>query len=218
MSIKERIKIIKQQISPCALIAVSKTHPALAVKEAHEAGQIDFGENRVQELLDKQAQLPNDIHWHLIGSLQTNKVKFIAPFVYMIHSVDSIKLLEKINMEAAKNNRKINCLMQIYIASEETKHGFDKEEILDFFNTEQFKNFEHITFCGLMGMATNTDDTTQVANEFKNLNHLFNTIKNNHHLPNFKELSMWMSSDYEIAIEQGATMVRIGSSIFGSRS
>lgn len=205
---------------PCQLIAVSKTYPSSAVQEALDAGQLDFGENKVQEMVDKYDQLPKQIKWHLIGHLQTNKVKYIAPFVHLIHSVDSIKLLKEINKEALKNGRVISCLLQIYIASEETKFGLSFKEAKSILIGEELKELTNITIVGFMGMATNTSDEVQIRNEFESLQNFFEEIKNSVKLPNLNltHLSMGMSGDYKIACEEGSTMVRIGSAIFGNRS
>lgn len=220
MSIKDNLLEIKNSLpSQVKLIAVSKTYPASAVEEAYKAGQRIFGENKVQEMCEKHELLPTDIQWHLIGHLQSNKVKYVAPFVAMIHSVDSLKLLQEINKQAQKNNRTIKCLLQIYIASEETKFGLDKEECKGLLNSPEFKTMNNIEIVGLMGMATNTDNTAQIKSEFASLQALFTEIKNtyNHKNIQLSELSMGMSSDYKIAIEQGSTMIRVGSSIFGAR-
>jgi pyridoxal phosphate enzyme (YggS family) len=201
------------------LVAVSKTKPISAIEALYAQGQRIFGENKVQEMVEKQAALPKDIQWHLIGHLQTNKVKYIAPFVSLIHSVDSLKLLEEINKQAQKNNRVIDCLLQVYIAQEDTKFGLDKEELLDLLSHPSFKSLQNIKICGLMGMASNTDDEVVITQEFQTLNHLFNEIKAKYFIANerFTELSMGMSSDYKIALKQGATLIRIGSLLFGSR-
>lgn len=201
------------------LIAVSKTKPVSDIQQLYDAGQRLFGENKVQELTDKQAQLPHDIEWHLIGHLQTNKVKYVAPFVSMIHAVDSLKLLEEINKQAQKNGRVIDCLLQIYIAQEETKFGLDSSELTNLLSDPAFNILSNVRICGLMGMATNTDHTEQIEREFASLNTIYDTLKQTHFRdkPYFKELSMGMSSDYKIAVKHGATMVRIGSTIFGSR-
>lgn len=201
------------------LVAVSKTKPISAIEALYAQGQRIFGENKVQEMVEKQAALPKDIQWHLIGHLQTNKVKYIAPFVSLIHSVDSLKLLEEINKKAQKNNRVIDCLLQVYIAQEDTKFGLDKEELLDLLSHPSFKSLQNIKICGLMGMASNTDDEVVITQEFQTLNHLFNEIKAKYFIANerFTELSMGMSSDYKIALKQGATLIRIGSLLFGSR-
>jgi pyridoxal phosphate enzyme (YggS family) len=202
------------------LVAVSKTKPNPDLMAAYEAGCRVFGENKVQEMAAKYEELPKDIQWHLIGHLQTNKVKYIASFVHLIHAVDSFKLLEEINKQGAKAGMVINCLLQVYIAQEETKFGLDKAELLELLNSDVVKSFENIKLCGLMGMATNTDNEEQIAAEFEGLKQLFEEVKLNYSLPNtdWKELSMGMSGDYKIALEHGSTMVRIGSSIFGHRS
>lgn len=201
------------------LIAVSKTHPVEKIKEAYDAGQRIFGENKVQELTDKQPHLPNDIQWHLIGHLQRNKVKYIAPFVSLIHSVDSDRLLEEINKQGEKNNHVIHCLLQVYIAKEETKFGWDAEELKRFLQSPAPSAMKYISIDGLMGMATLTADAAQVQNEFKSLYQLFMELKSLPLPPNvhMQELSMGMSSDYKIALQEGSTMVRIGTAIFGSR-
>ena len=202
------------------LVAVSKTKPVEDIKELYDFGQRDFGENYVQELADKQAQLPEDIRWHFIGHLQSNKVKFIAPFVQLIHSVDSLKLLKEINKQALKNNRVIDCLLQVHIAQEETKFGFSEKELEDLFNTNlnELHELKNVRIVGLMGMASLTDDMDKVRNEFKFLRTLFERFSK---LPiancKLQILSMGMTSDYKIAIEEGSNMVRIGSLIFGER-
>lgn len=205
---------------PCKLIAVSKTYPISAVQEALDAGQLDFGENKVQEMADKYEQLPKHIKWHLIGHLQSNKVKYIAPFVHLIHSVDSLKLLKEINKEALKNERVISCLLQIYIASEDTKFGLSIEEAKAILIGEELKELANITIVGFMGMATNTIDEVQVSNEFKSLKNFFDEVKSTLKLPNLNltHLSIGMSGDYKVACEEGSTMVRIGSAIFGNRN
>lgn len=201
------------------LIAVSKTKPAEAIMEAYLAGQRIFGENKVQEMLSKQSVLPADIEWHLIGHLQSNKVKYIAPFVSMIHSVDSLKLLEVIDKEGEKCGRIIPCLLQVFIATEETKFGMDEAELMELLNYLQNKPMPHIRICGLMGMASNVADEAQIRKEFKGLKQLFNKLKSAYfeNDPAFCEISMGMSSDYKIALEEGSTLIRVGSSIFGSR-
>jgi len=217
VAIKENLQNIKSELPKhVTLVAVSKTKPIELIKEAYEAGQRDFGENYAQELEEKEIQLPKDIKWHAIGHLQTNKVKYIAPFVHLIHAVDSLNLLEEINKRAFKNNRKIDCLLQIYIAKEETKFGFSPEECVELLQSEEFKNLRHINIVGLMGMASNTSNNNQIRNEFHLLKILFDKLSL--HNPKFSILSMGMSSDYKIAIEEGSTMVRIGSSIFGERN
>jgi len=213
MSISENILTLKSQIpQQVTLIAVSKTKPVASLLEAYEAGQKEFGENYVQELVDKQAVLPKDINWHFIGHLQSNKVKYIAPFVYMIHGVDSIKLLTEINKEAMKNNRVINCLLQLYIAKEETKFGLDFEEASALLTSNAFLELKYISIQGFMAMASNTDNEVQIENEFKSVLHFKNRY------PQFPILSIGMSSDYEIAIQQGSTHIRVGSLIFGERN
>lgn len=209
MSIKSNIESIVSTLRDgCRLIAVSKTHPASLVQEAYDAGQRIFGENKVQEMAAKYESLPKDIEWHLIGHLQTNKVKYIAEWVSLIHSVDSVKLAEEIDKQGRKVGRVIPVLLQVHIAQEETKFGFDKNEVLDFLKNNRFKN---ISVKGLMGMASLTDNKDQIRAEFKGLRDLFDEIGN------LQELSMGMSSDYQIAMEEGSTMVRIGTAIFGKR-
>ncbi|HNV53232.1 MAG TPA: YggS family pyridoxal phosphate-dependent enzyme, partial [Tenuifilaceae bacterium] len=199
---------------------VSKTHPVEVIMEAYNAGHRIFGENKVQELVSKYEGMPKDIEWHLIGHLQSNKVKYIAAFVSLIHSVDSIKLLEVIDKEAQKHNRVIDCLLQIHIASEETKFGLSADELEELLSSNDFKEMKNIRVVGLMGMATFTDNMAQVRMEFKFLNNLFKSVKEKYFAdkPWFKELSMGMSSDYAVAVEEGSTMVRIGSNIFGHRN
>ena len=216
-ALQEIIDILKSHST--TLIVVTKTHPIETLKEAYDLGLRIFGENKVQELVEKSEVLPKDIHWHLIGHLQTNKVKYIAPFISMIHSVDSFKLLKEINKEAKKNNRIIDCLLQVYIAKEDTKFGLDKAELVTLLNDPEFDTLENICIKSLMGMATNTLDQEQIKNEFKSLTTLFEELKNTIHKRtiDWKERSMGMTSDYKIAVEQGSTMVRIGSAIFGSR-
>ena len=201
------------------LVAVSKTKPTEDILEAYNAGNRIFGENKAQELSSKSAVLPKDIEWHMIGHLQRNKVKFIAPFVHLIHAVDSLRLLKEIDKQAAKNDRVIECLLQVYIAEEEAKFGFDENEIKDLIKNPEVLDLEHIRIIGLMGMATNTSNQKQVTNEFKGLKTLFEEIKTLTLPSNIKmiELSMGMSGDYKLALKSGSTMVRIGSSIFGTR-
>ncbi len=210
----------KLAASGARLVAVSKTHTPEEILLLYQAGQRLFGENRVQELQDKQVALPADIEWHLIGHLQRNKVRFIAPFVAMIHSVDSERLLEEIDRQAQKAGRVIPVLLQVHIAAEETKFGWSPEELQAWIGSEAWKKYAHIAICGLMGMATFTDNTVQVRAEFQRLRHLFDRIKQEAFAvkPEFRELSMGMSADYEIALEEGATLVRIGSLLFGERS
>jgi PLP dependent protein len=216
--IQENLVKIKSQLpSHITLVAVSKTKPNSAVMAAYEAGQRDFGENYVQELVDKAAALPKDIHWHFIGHLQSNKVKYIAPFVYLIHGVDSFKLLKEIDKQAQKNNRIIPCLLQIHIAEEETKFGFNELELMEMLNSDEFKLLKHIQINGLMGMASFSDSSSQISNEFKTIQKLFHSIQSKSIFEEFKTLSIGMSGDYKLAIKNGSTLVRIGSAIFGSR-
>ena len=218
--IRENLQKIRAAIPEnVQLIAVSKTKPASDILEAYEVGQRVFGENKVQEMVEKFEALPKDIAWHLIGHLQTNKVKYIAPFVQLIHAVDSLKLLKEINKEAKKNNRIIACLLQFHIAQEETKFGFSFDEATELLQSEDFFELENIRLVGVMGMASFTDNTEQVEDEFRTLYNYFLLIKSHHFKfnPDFTEISMGMSGDYLIAIEAGSTMVRVGSSIFGNR-
>ncbi len=217
MNIKESLSKIRSSIPDgVTLVAVSKTKPNEAILEAYNAGQKDFGENYVQELVDKHEQLPKDIHWHFIGHLQSNKVKQIAPFVHLIHGIDSLKLLQEINKEAVKNNRVINCLLQIFIATEETKFGLSFEECEILLNSDSFKQLQNIKICGFMAMASNTDDETQIRKEFRSLKEFSLKLSTFNLSP--LTLSFGMSSDYKIAIEEGSTMIRIGSLIFGERN
>lgn len=220
MSINKNLEAIKKKLNQdTVLVAVSKTYASSAIKEAYAEGQRDFGENKVQEMAEKQAQLPTDIRWHLIGHLQTNKVKYIAPFVFLIHAVDSIKLLKEINKRAEQNNRVIDCLLQIHIAKEEAKFGFDADEVLAELASESISALKNIRIKGLMGMATNTSDSAQVKREFEGLKSLFDQLKSKFSSSNvsMEILSMGMSGDFELAIAAGSNMVRIGSSIFGAR-
>ena len=217
----EKYKQLIAEIKPfiAKLIAVSKTKPAEDILQFYNIGQKIFGENKVQEMVSKYEALPKDIEWHLIGHLQTNKVKFIAPFVSMVHSVDSLKLLQEINTHAKKNNRIIDCLLQIFIADEETKFGLCKEELLQLLSSKEFSLLKNIRICGLMGMATNIDDEKKISNEFSQLKKLFDVVKQKYFSSesSFKELSIGMSSDYKIALQHGATLIRVGSIIFGER-
>lgn len=220
MPIQSAIKNLQSTLSEnVILVAVSKTKPVSDILEAYKAGQRIFGENKVQEMCDKQPQLPDDIVWHLIGHLQTNKVKYIAPFVALIHGVDSLKLLKEIDKQAQKNNRVINCLLQIHIAKEETKFGLNEDELAEIINSDEFKNLQYIKVIGFMGMATYTEFDEQIRKEFTHLKSIFDKYKALETL-NFKleTLSMGMSGDYQIAVECGSTMVRIGSTIFGNRN
>lgn len=221
MSISKNIDAIISEIPKSVkLIAVSKTKPKEAIQEAYDAGYRIFGENKPQELMEKYNALAKDIEWHFIGHLQTNKVKYIAPFVSLIHAVDSPKLLSMIDKEAKKNDRQIDCLLQFYIADEDTKFGFSQEEAIELLKSEEYKEFNNIRIVGVMGMATNTENDSQISSEFANLKRIFNYLKTNFFKTEeyFKEISMGMSGDYTLAIEQGSTMIRVGSSIFGSRN
>ncbi len=224
MTIKKNIAKINKQLAGSAarLIAVTKTKPIEDLQEAYQADCKIFGENRVQEMVNKWKVLPKDIEWHLIGHLQGNKVKEIVPFVSLIHSVDSMKLLKQIDFQAAKINRTVNCLLQIYIAQEDTKFGLSEEEAIEIIESEDLKSLHNIKIVGLMGMATFTENFPQVRREFKKLKTFFEvlkTVSEHRQIPNveLKEISMGMSGDYLIAIEEGSTLVRIGSFIFGNR-
>ncbi len=219
MSIAENLLKIKESLPEnVTLVAVSKTKPVKDLMEAYTAGQRIFGENKIQEMSDKWEQMPKDIEWHMIGHVQTNKVKYMAPFVQLIHGVDSIKLLEEINKQAKKNNRIIDCLLQVYIAEEESKFGLDEVELQNLLNSTSFNQMNNIRIVGLMGMATFTDNQNQIKKEFTHLKSIFDTLQKlepkNCHL---NTISMGMSGDYPLAIACGSTMVRIGSSIFGGR-
>jgi len=217
MPIKENLqKILKTLPKDVTLVAVSKTKPSSALQEAYDAGQRIFGENKVQEMVEKWRQLPKDIEWHMIGHLQRNKVKYMAEFVSLVHGVDSFRLLKEINKKALQQNRTIDCLLQMHIAEEDTKFGLDKSDLEEIVNSKEFEELKNVEVKGLMGMATFTDDKRQVRREFKQLKSLFEDLKIE--LPQMKVLSMGMSGDYQIAIEEGSNMVRIGSSIFGGRN
>ncbi|MDA0314686.1 MAG: YggS family pyridoxal phosphate-dependent enzyme [Bacteroidetes bacterium] len=222
MDIKANLhQVIKSFVNPnCQLVAVSKTKPTTALQAAYAAGIRDFGENKVQEIQAKQPEMPSDTHWHMIGHLQSNKIKYIAPFIHLIHGVDSFKLLIEIDKQGKKINRSIPVLLQIHIATEESKFGFDREELEGMLCSPEFEKLTHVQVQGLMGMATFTDNQNQIRTEFQGLKQLFDELKSRS-LPSFlsmKELSMGMSGDYQIAQEEGSTMVRIGSSIFGARN
>ncbi len=220
MSIAQNIQSIKGQLPEnVMLIAVSKTKSVEAIKEAYDAGQRHFGENKVQEMNEKQIILPPDIKWHLIGHLQTNKVKYIAPYVHLIHSVDSLKLLQEINKQAQKNKRIIDCLLQFHIAEEETKFGLSLDEAESLLKSQEYHSLEHIRIIGVMGMATFSDDEAQIKKEFRHLKSIFQELQANYFSKStyFKEISMGMSGDFIEAIEEGSTMIRVGSSIFGGR-
>jgi hypothetical protein len=219
--IKDRLKEFKHSLPEgVTLVAVSKTKPSSLILEAYEAGQRDFGENKVQEMVEKASLLPKDIRWHLIGHLQTNKVKYIAPFVHLIHSVDSLKLLAEINRQALKNGRIIDILLQFHVAKEETKFGLSLEEAEALLRSSEYAQMKNIRITGIMGMASFTEDDMQVRHEFSALNSIFDYLKNRYFqdLDFFKERSMGMSGDYKIAMEEGSTMIRIGSTIFGERT
>ncbi len=219
MSIQDNLLQIKQSLpASVTLVAVSKTKPVADLMQAYDAGQRIFGENKIQEMVEKYEQMPKDIAWHMIGHVQTNKVKFMVPFVALIHGVDSLKLLEEINKQALKSNRIIDCLLQIHIAEEETKFGLNEAELTELLQSDTFKNLHNIKVIGLMGMATFTENQSQIRKEFQHLK----TIFDNNQQPTtdncqLTTLSMGMSGDYQLAIECGSTMVRIGSSIFGGR-
>jgi pyridoxal phosphate enzyme (YggS family) len=220
MTIESNLQKVKLSIpSHVKLVAISKTHPVDIVMEAYNSGQRVFGENKVQEMVSKYEAMPKDIEWHLVGHLQSNKVKYIAPFVSLIHSVDSLKLLNEVNKEAEKVGRVIDCLLQVHIALEETKFGLSVDELEELLVSPGLKGLNNIRIVGLMGMATFTDNAEHIRGEFRSLAELFKRIKNANFPQNdyFKVLSMGMSSDYTIAIEEGSTMVRVGSSIFGYR-
>jgi PLP dependent protein len=220
MSIKTNLQQIKSSIPEnVTLVAVSKTKPITDLMEAYDAGQRIFGENKIQEMTEKWETMPKDIQWQMIGHVQTNKVKFMAEYVNLIHGVDSLKLLEEIDKQAKKHNRIIDCLLQMHIAEEETKFGLNEQELNEILSSESFKNLKNIQIIGLMGMATFTDNQQQIKKEFQNLKTIFNKLIEQPKTQNLqpKTLSMGMSGDYQLAIECGSTMVRIGSSIFGGR-
>jgi pyridoxal phosphate enzyme (YggS family) len=220
-SITENIHtLLKELPAHVRLIAVSKTKPVSDLQEAYDAGQRIFGENYVQELTEKQPLLPADIEWHFIGHLQSNKVKYIAPFVHCIHGVDSFKLLKEISKQAVKNNRTIQCLLQVHIAQEESKFGFSPAELSEQSSSYSPQDYPGVELCGLMGMASFSDDQQLVRSEFRNLKSTFDTLQSSafSSLPTFREISMGMSGDWKMAIEEGSTMIRVGSSIFGSRN
>lgn len=216
MSISKNIENLKQEIGEnVTLVAISKTKPVSDIREAYEAGQVVFGENKIQEMLEKWEALPKNIEWHMVGHVQRNKVKYMAPFVSLIHAVDSLKLLKEINKEAEKHQRSIKCLIQIKIAEEESKFGITVEEAKEILNSEASLNMEYVKVTGLMGMATFTEDEEQVKKEFQYLKKVYDQLKIDY--SGFETLSMGMSGDYKIAVECGSNMVRIGSLIFGER-
>jgi len=221
MGVAENLQVIKENIPPhVTLVAVSKTKADEVIMEAYQAGHRDFGENKVQDLAAKQERLPADIRWHMIGHLQSNKVKYLAPFVYMLHGVDSLKLLGVINREAEKNKRVIDCLLQLRIALEETKFGLSEEELMQLISSDAFRAMKHIRIRGLMGMATYTENSNQIREEFRHLKLIFDKLKGSKFADqeSFDQLSCGMSGDYQLAIEEGSNLVRIGSLIFGPRN
>ena len=221
MGIKHQIHTITNELpSTVKLVAVSKFNPAEAIMEAYEAGQRIFGESRPQEFLQKVSVLPKDIQWHFIGHLQTNKLKMVLPYVALVHSVDSERLLQEINKYALKNNLKVRCLLEVFIAQEESKQGFSKDELFSLLDKLHREPMDGVEICGLMGMASFVEDRDQIAAEFDQLKAIFDQAREKYisTLPNFKELSMGMSGDYDIAVEKGSTLVRIGTSIFGARN
>lgn len=221
MNIAENLEKIRQTVpNGVTLVAVSKTKPVEDLQAAYDAGQRVFGENHALEMRDKHEALPKDIQWHFIGHLQTNKIKYIIPFVTLIHSVDSPKLLHEINKEAAKKDRRVDCLLQFHIATEETKFGLDHDEASAMLRSDDYKAMQNINIVGVMGMATNTDDMALVRSEFRNLKGIFEKLKAEFFADkqDFAQISMGMSGDYPIAIEEGSTLVRVGSAIFGARN
>ncbi len=221
MSISENITAIRKDIPQhVQLVAVSKTKPAETIMEAYRAGQKVFGENKVQELVSKFEELPKDIEWHFIGHLQTNKVKYIAPFVALIHGIDSLKLLKTIDREGRKNNRVIPCLLQFHIAEEETKYGLNMRETTEIVGSENFRKMKNVSIRGVMGMATFTDDSDKIRNEFRSLKNSFESLRKEYFSDSveFNQISMGMSDDYPIAVEEGSTIIRVGSKIFGARN
>jgi pyridoxal phosphate enzyme (YggS family) len=221
MSIPENFRAVEARLAGSAarLVAVSKTQPVEVLREAYAAGYRRFGENKVQELVAKRDALPPDVEWHLIGHLQTNKVKYVAPFVALIHSVDSPRLLQEIDKQGAKNERVLDCLLQLHIAGEETKYGLSFDEAEALLRSPDLPTLRHVRVLGLMGMASNTDDEARIRAEFRGLKQFFDRMRREIHQPNveFRELSMGMSGDYAIAVEEGSTLVRVGSALFGAR-
>ena len=220
-AIQSNIQSIRTHIPPhVQLVCVSKFNPNESIIEAYETGERVFGESKVQELCGKHESLPKDIDWHFIGHLQTNKIKYLVPFVSLIHGVDSLKLLSEIDKQATKAGRIVNCLLQVHIAREETKFGFSADELLEMLSFGEWKQLNHVQICGLMGMATFTENRNQISTEFRGLKTLFDKAKSTYFASesSFRELSMGMSDDYQLAIQEGSTLVRIGSSIFGHRN
>ena len=217
IDIKDNLQQIKQNLPDhVTLVAVSKTKPVSDLTQAYEAGQRVFGENKIQEMTQKWEQMPKDIEWHMIGHVQTNKVKYMAPFVHLIHAVDSLKLLKEIDKQAKKHNRIINCLLQVKIATEESKFGLSEEDTIALLASREVSDLSNVKITGLMGMATFTENQNQILTEFDKIKQLYNKVSNEY--TDIRVLSIGMSGDYELAIEQGSTMVRIGSSIFGARN
>lgn len=220
MNIGKNISEIKNSLpAGTKLVAVSKTKSTEVIMEAYKAGHKIFGENKVQELVQKYEELPKDIEWHFIGHLQTNKVKYIVPFIALIHGIDSFKILKAVNKEAKKYNRIVPCLLQFHIAEEDSKFGFTEEEASEMLKSDSFASFQNISVAGVMGMATFTDNITQIQNEFHHLRRIFEKLKEEFFFnkPEFKEISMGMSDDYPLAVKEGSTIVRVGSKIFGTR-
>jgi hypothetical protein len=220
MSVKENLELLRRSVPEnVKIVAVSKFHPVEQIREAYDGGQRIFGESRVQELVAKQAVLPDDIEWHFIGTLQRNKVKYIAPFIRLVHSLDNESLMSEIDKRGAENDRVIPCLLQIHIARETTKSGFVPQECADFLAEGRWRNYTHVQLSGVMGMATLTDDMVQIRSEFRLLKSLFDEWKQKYFAdePAFSEISMGMSDDYPIAVEEGSTMIRVGTMIFGKR-
>lgn len=221
LTIAENIAQIRQKLPEYVkLVAVSKYKPESDLLQAYEAGQRVFGENKAQEMTEKHEHLPKDIEWHFIGHLQTNKIKYIVPYVYCIHSIDSSKLLAEVEKHAAKHNRQVRCLLQFHIATEESKFGFSYPEAVEMLQSPEFTTYKHVEICGIMGMATNTEDITLIRNEFRTLKKYFDKLKTEYfpEQESFKEISMGMTGDYPIAVEEGSSIVRIGSAIFGARN
>ncbi|MFV0378362.1 MAG: YggS family pyridoxal phosphate-dependent enzyme [Mangrovibacterium sp.] len=220
MSITDNLSKLKSGLpNGVCLVAVSKTHPATAIMEAYNAGQRVFGENKVQELCQKHEQLPNDIRWHFIGHLQSNKVKYLAPFIDLVHGIDSLKLLKTIDKEAAKNDRVLRCLLQFHVADEESKFGLNLGEARELLRSADYAAMRNVQLCGVMGMATFTDEQEQVRREFRQLKNIFDQLKTEFFgdKASFSEISMGMSGDYLLAVEEGSTMIRMGSAVFGER-
>lgn len=217
--VAENIKRIKDQLPEnVSLLAISKTKPVSDIQEAYEAGQRHFGENRIQEMAEKQEELPNDICWHMVGHVQSNKIKYMAPFVHLVHGIDKAKRVKDLNKEAKKAERKIACLLQIHIAEEESKFGFSYDEAWELLSNKVEEKYPHVEIKGLMGMATNTDDEAKVRKEFRGLKNFFTKVQSELDLEGFEILSMGMSGDYPVAIDEGSNMVRLGSVIFGKRN